>query len=330
MTQTIRKSLLALGAFLSLATPGLSQDSLIKQIPMSMVRIPGGTYQVGNVTGDPDLQNAPVRHVTLKEFHISKHLVTEHDWQRIRRWANANGYHDLKWGEGMGDLPLPMAGMMLKDAVLWANALSEYEGLQPVYRRKVYGSYTPGGDGSVYRSKHVWGWFSNPATDWNANGYRLPRPDEWEVAARGGLVGQRFPWGNTITHSRANYVSSAANWWDVSPTRGHHPNWVVWQPSRNRRYPDGHPRRGYWQPWCSTVDFFPANGYGLHDMAGNAGQWCVESGDWPFCLRGGSVYLDGRAARCAARHDSDSGESLWYERNPGQVPALRLVRGGGR
>jgi formylglycine-generating enzyme required for sulfatase activity len=49
-----------------------------------------------------------------------------------------------------------------------------------------------------------------PFVNWAANGYRLPTEAEREKAARGGLSGQRFPWGNTISESQANYFGDTA------------------------------------------------------------------------------------------------------------------------
>ena len=80
------------------------------------------------------------------------------------------------------------------DAVKWCNARSQQAGLTPVY-------YTDAGMTQVYTN----GYADAVYVNWAANGYRLPTEAEWEKAARGGLSGQRFPWGNTISESQANY-----------------------------------------------------------------------------------------------------------------------------
>jgi formylglycine-generating enzyme required for sulfatase activity len=151
------------------------------------------------------------------------------------------------------------------DMLKWCNARSEQEGRVPAY-------YTEANQTTVYRSGQV-----NVQNDWVkwTAGYRLPTEAEWEKAARGGLSDQRFPWGNTITHSNANYNSDASFAYDISPTRGNHPDYDIGG-----------------TPYTSPVGSFAPNGYGLYDMAGNVWEW---SWDW-FAAYSSTPQTDPRGA----------------------------------
>jgi formylglycine-generating enzyme required for sulfatase activity len=222
--------------------------------PSGMALIPAGNFTMGDCMNDEyDSDELPLHTVYVSAFYMDKYDVTKALWDSVYQWATNHGYSFDHAGSGKA-ANHPVQTIDWYDAVKWCNARSEKEGRTPAY-------YTSAAQTTVYRSGQVN--VDNGSVNWN-RGYRLPTEAEWEKAARGGASGQRFPWGNTISWSQANYLSywvSGAHYYfyDLAPTSGYDPTFAT----------------GVY-PYTSPVGYFAANGYGLYDMAGNVWQWCWD------------------------------------------------------
>lgn len=218
--------------------------------PAGMVHIPGGPFLMGDWGGG---SSAGARSVHISPMFMDRFEVTGALWNDVRGWAIANGY-SIDGGSSRA-IDHPIQDVDWYAVVKWCNARSEHEGLTPVY-------CTDTGRTQVYRTGDVN--LTNDMVRWDADGYRLPTEAEWEKAARGGLVGKLYPWGDTIDYSKANYSGATHPWSGSTPRTT---------------------RVGYYNGGQSVPGTDMANGYGLYDMAGNVWEWCW---DWHGMLSGAS------------------------------------------
>jgi formylglycine-generating enzyme required for sulfatase activity len=280
--------------------------------PTGMAFIPAGVFTMGD-TLDGESDAIPTN-VYVSAFYMDVNLVSLSQWQGVYSYATSHGYSFVNAGNDKA-ANTPVETVDWYDCVKWSNARSQQAGLTPVYYTD--GAYTQvftnGDRGTAQYANSVY-------ANWGANGYRLPTEAEWEKAARGGLSGQRFPWGNTISESQANYYGSGYYAYDLGP--------------------NGYNAIGNYTTTTSLgtspVGSFPANGYGLNDMAGNDFEWCWDWYATPYAggtdprgpvgpllynvLRGGGWLAGAGAARCAFRFSDypDSCSALY---------GFRCVRG---
>jgi formylglycine-generating enzyme len=208
--------------------------------------VPGGTYRMGSNRFYPE--ERPVRAVRVDGFHMDRAPVTVAEF---RRFVDDTGYVTV------AERPLDPADFPGADpALLVPGSLVFRKSRGPVDLRDVrqWWEYRPGAtwrDGAdEHPVTHVAHEDATAYADWAEKA--LPTEAEWEFAARGGLDGATFAWGDE--HS-----------------------------------PNGRPMANTWQgefPWqnlledgyegTSPVGAFPPNGYGLYDVTGNVWEWTSD------------------------------------------------------
>lgn len=217
-----------------------------------MIAIPAGDYQVGSDRFYPE--EAPIRQVSIDSFQIDHAPVTNAEFLQF---VDATGYQTVSERPPdptlYPDLPpeeqIPESVVFLPPppTVDRSEPLSWWALIAGADWRHPQGPDTNLDGLMQHPVVHVAFEDALAYADWA--GKRLPMADEWEVAARGGLVDQDYAWGA-----------------DKTPDG----RWLanVWQGP----FPWDNQETDGWF-WTSPVGSFPANGYGLVDVCGNVWEW---------------------------------------------------------
>lgn len=255
------------------STPADSSQNAPLQIdppgpaPEGMVWIPGGTFLMGNVSGPPD--EAPRHEVTLDGFWMDATEVTN---AQFSKFVEATDYVTVAERkpkredfagqvEDINSIPEEnlVAGSICfnsgfdrktlrRDHPLWPYQIWQY--VPGANWRHPEGPQSNLDDRQQHPVVHICWHDAQAYCEWA--GKQLPTEAQWEYAARGGLAGKTYPWGDE---------------------RNPEGRWLnnIWQGD----FPfDNHAKDGF--PGTAPVRQFPPNGYGLYAISGNVWEWCSD------------------------------------------------------
>jgi sulfatase modifying factor 1 len=237
-----------------------------RQAPHGMAWIPGGAFLMGTNDKESFPNERPAHLVQVQGFWIDQHDVTNAEFSKF---VEANGYvttaerkidgEDLKKELPPGT-PKPDESALAPGALVFAAT----SGPVPLNDLSAWWRWVRGANWRHPEGPEssVQGRENHPVVQvsWNDAvayaqwaGKRLPTEAEWEFAARGGLEAKRYVWGDDFKPG-GKYMANT--WQGIFPVCDSGEDGFT---------------------GTSPVGFFPANGYGLYDMAGNVWQWC---NDW--------------------------------------------------
>jgi sulfatase modifying factor 1 len=217
--------------------------------------VPGGTFRMGSDKHYPE--ERPVHRVTVDAFWMDRYPVTN---ERFARFVAETGH--VTYAEippDPADYPGALPHMLYAGSLVFAQPTGPVDTRDYTnwwqYLRGADWRHPYGPDSSIdglaqHPVVHVTFGDAEAFAKWE--GKELPTEAEWEFAARGGLDGAAYAWGDEFLPDD-RYL---ANTW-----QGEFP----WQQLGK----DGHER-------TSPVGAFPSNGYGLHDVIGNVWEWTAD------------------------------------------------------
>ena len=237
------------------------------------VRIPAGDFVMGAEDGDED--ERPAHRVYVDEFHLAAHPVTNRDYARFVRAIGrpAPAVYEMPVIVTAGGRDREGAFRQLASTYAWSDTEPPPERLEhPVV---------------LVRFQDALDYCAWLAAE-TGQPVRLPTEAEWERAARGGLDDRRYPWGDDLESSYANYLQDPS----LKAMHGSKP-----------------------------VRSYPPNPFGLFDMCGNVWQWVADwydqayygaspdrnprgpaSGRFRLVRGGGWLSADPRLLTCSHRH----------------------------
>lgn len=181
-------------------------------VPAEMVVIPAGEFLMGSSDEDANDSEKPVHPVYVNAFYIDKYPVTNDQYKAF----------------------LDACPQWQKNSISTDYHSGNY--LRTWHRN----NYPKGAANHPVVNVN---WYAAMAyAQWAEK--RLPTEAEWEKAARGGLTGKKYPWGDQIDTTKANYGENIGQ--------------------------------------TTPIGEYPPNDYGVYDIVGNVWEWCVDEHIFDF------------------------------------------------